>query len=61
MEDIEAYKYIFSRPGRLTAAVNYYRAKFLCVDKPQPDTKLTVPTLVIWVTTDDYLTINKKQ
>ena len=51
MEDIEAYKCIFSRPGRLTAAVNYYRAMLLYADKPQPETKLKVPTLVIWVTT----------
>ncbi|XP_055311528.1 epoxide hydrolase 2-like [Sitodiplosis mosellana] len=27
-EDLEAYKYTFSRPGALTAAINYYRANF---------------------------------
>ncbi|EDV22598.1 uncharacterized protein TRIADDRAFT_58987 [Trichoplax adhaerens] len=54
-EDIEAYKYNFSRPGRLTAAINYYRAKFFYPPKPSPEGKLKVPTLVIWGEADPVL------
>lgn len=55
MEDINAYKYVFSRPGRLTAAVNYYRAMFLYPGKPVSSDKLKVPTLVIWVRINEIL------
>ena len=55
MEDIDAYKCVFSRPGRFTAAINYYRAMFLCPVKPIPDAKLQVPTLVIWVIIKNFI------
>ncbi len=57
---VEAYKFAFSRPGALTAALNYYR-NMLTAPKKKPnkeeektvkgDTlrKTQIPTLIIWV------------
>jgi pimeloyl-ACP methyl ester carboxylesterase len=51
-EDSEAYKYIYSQPGAITAPVNYYRALFRgrsLVDKDGPkEQPIEVPTLLIW-------------
>ena len=49
-EMIEAYKYVFSQPGALTAAINYYR----CVVKQKEEKRerskmIDTPTLIIWV------------
>lgn len=50
-EVIEAYKYTFSRPGALTAALNYYRSMFSGTShlKKQSRQLIEVPTLIIWV------------
>jgi pimeloyl-ACP methyl ester carboxylesterase len=55
-DDIAEYKRAFNRPGRLTAAINYYRA---AARWPQdlsgfPQT-FRVPTLLIWGERDSYL------
>lgn len=45
-EDAEAYKYVYSQPGAITAPINYYRAIFrsaVPAEKP-----IEVPTLLIW-------------
>ncbi|XP_025105522.1 epoxide hydrolase 4-like [Pomacea canaliculata] len=58
-EDIEAYKYTFSRSG-LTGPINFYRAAFE-VERRPPDQSgsrskgISVPTLVLWGTEDAAL------
>lgn len=51
---VEAYKYVFSQPGALTAPINYYRCMFrqersAVNDRAPPRKKIEVPSLVIWV------------
>lgn len=50
-EDVEAFKYSMSRPGRVTSFLNYYRA---AVRYPPPEKigKIESPTLMIWGTGD---------
>ena len=50
-EVIEAYKYTFSQPGALTAAINYHRCIFSQVfnQRVQPRQLIEVPSLIIWV------------
>ncbi|XP_054161801.1 epoxide hydrolase 4-like [Oppia nitens] len=59
-EDIEAYKYYFSRPGALTGPINYYRAlqRNYALDFWQniKNKKIKAPTLVIWGRNDLALT-----
>jgi pimeloyl-ACP methyl ester carboxylesterase len=59
-QEIEAYKYVFSKPGGMTCPVNWYRATTLMSgscgsltgDGPY---RITVPTLVIWGKLDTAL------
>lgn len=58
-DDMEAYKKELSRPGALTAAINYYRALGRAVawgleSSPDevPRRSLAVPTLLIWADDD---------
>ncbi|KAL1486885.1 hypothetical protein MTO96_031174 [Rhipicephalus appendiculatus] len=57
-EEEEAHKYMFSKNGSLTAALNYYRA-FLH-DKDQlrklPYRKINVTTIILWAEKDEFLT-----
>jgi len=52
---VEVYKYNFSTPGALTAAVNYYRCLLSSKKKEGKSVKgdvlekTKIPTLVIWV------------
>ena len=48
---VEAYKYTFSQPGALTAALNYYRCIFQQRREARraPMKNIEVPTLIIWV------------
>ena len=48
---IEAFKYVFSRPGALTAAINYYRNMFKIREKlvNSKSGKVEKPVLIIWV------------
>ncbi|KAH9518427.1 Epoxide hydrolase 4 [Bulinus truncatus] len=54
-EELNAYKYTFSQPGALTAAVNYYRAILDEVSSVPADYKYTVSSLVIWGCKDKCL------
>lgn len=56
---LEAYKYTFSKPGALTAPINYYRCMMNSRSKAAGKTsgavsngvlsKISIPTLLIWV------------
>ena len=47
---IEAYKYVFSQPGALTAPINYYRCMFKQKGERKGAPKaIETPTLIIWV------------
>lgn len=53
-EIIDHYRRNASRPGALTAMINYYRANFPAVlDEPAP--LLTLPTLLLWGEADTAL------
>ncbi|XP_013405032.1 epoxide hydrolase 4 isoform X2 [Lingula anatina] len=58
-EDIEAFKYTFSRPGTVTCAMNYIRAailgKIASGGYGKPKALIQAPTLVIWGTNDGAL------
>ena len=46
---MEAYKYVFSQPGALTAAFNYFRCVFKPRKMEKSTQKIEVPILIIWV------------
>ena len=46
---IEAYKYVFSQPGALTAPFNYFRCIFKDRKMKHSTQKIEVPILIIWV------------
>ena len=47
---VEAYKYVFSQPGALTAPLNYYRCMFNQRGEEKGAPKaIETPTLIIWV------------
>lgn len=50
-EVIEAFKYSASRPGALTAMMNYYRSMLWAPPAPEAIgvPTLEMPTLIIWV------------
>lgn len=50
-EVIEAYKYVFSRPGALTPPINYYRNLTIQARafKKGPFKKINLPVLFLWV------------
>ena len=49
-EMVEAYKYVFSQPGALTAPINYYRCMFQQKrEKKGAPKAIETPTLIIWV------------
>ncbi|ESP05421.1 hypothetical protein LOTGIDRAFT_181264 [Lottia gigantea] len=52
-EDIEAYKYAFSKPETLTSAINYYRAAFRYGSRRRP--KVESKTKIIWGCKDGAL------
>lgn len=55
-EILEAYKYTFSKPGALTAPLNYYRCMFsVPLSKESAKTPIAVPTLIIWGDDDGAL------
>jgi len=49
-EEVEEYLSVFTQPGALTAALNWYRGSFGMPqsDAPQVPEKVATPTLVIW-------------
>ena len=52
LEDVEAYRYVFSQPGALKYPINYYRGTFLVDMKYGP--AITMPTLLIWGDSDAF-------
>lgn len=56
-EDVECFKYTFSKPGALTGPINYYRAaaKFLFPDPPLPRPTSFVPGLFMLGEGDKYI------
>lgn len=55
-EDIEAFKYCFSKPGAFTGPINYYRANFGQLQKLNPnDGAVLPPGLLIAGEKDDFL------
>jgi pimeloyl-ACP methyl ester carboxylesterase len=55
--DVRLYQRALTRPGALTAALNYYRAAFLRGPRllAEADRPIRTPTLVIWGERDPYL------
>jgi epoxide hydrolase 4 len=55
-EDVRLYKQALSRPGALTAAINYYRAALRYRREGQRSLRrITAPTLLLWGERDRYL------
>lgn len=56
-DDVEVYKYVFSKEGALTGPINYYRAaaKFLFPDPPLPRPTNFVPGLFMIGEGDRYI------
>ncbi len=54
-EDIRRYKEALSRPGALTAALNYYRAAFRHPAEARATRPIQAPALLIWGEHDRYL------
>jgi pimeloyl-ACP methyl ester carboxylesterase len=58
-EELEAYKYTYSRKGAWTPPINYYRQNFSIakslVEPPKPLSIIRVPTLFIWGDGDIHL------
>ncbi len=52
--DLDRYAEAWSRPGALTAMLNYYRA---LRERPQPETPVRIqpPTLILWGEKDAFL------
>ena len=56
--DIERYVDAASRPGALTAQINYYRAlPRLMLREPNRTRKIDVPVLVVWGDRDRYMSV----
>lgn len=56
-EDEAAYLQAWRRPGALTAGLNYYRANQKIGATLAADTRVAVPTLVIWGDKDPYFSL----
>jgi pimeloyl-ACP methyl ester carboxylesterase len=46
--DLESYRGAWSAPRAITAMINWYRAALWNPPRPPPDTRIHVPTLLIW-------------
>jgi pimeloyl-ACP methyl ester carboxylesterase len=57
-EDAEGYVQALSRPGSLTAALNYYRANLAFPIKPSKPVTVTVPALIVWGEQDAALDLS---
>ncbi|XP_074597832.1 epoxide hydrolase 4-like [Brevipalpus obovatus] len=56
-EELEAYKFTFSRPAATTCAINYYRANFDLSKSSKITSKISCPTMVVWGQDDTFLTL----
>jgi len=55
-EDIEKYKEAWSKPGAMTAMLNWYRAALWYRPRSTSDMRVHVPTLMLWGVNDVALT-----
>ena len=55
-EVIEAYKYVYSQPGAVTAPLNYYRCIFKNSKMKMGAKRIEVPILIIWVSSRESWT-----
>ncbi len=56
METVEAWKYVFSRPGALTPPLNYIRCVFnIGKGTRRASGPVTTPTLLVWGDKDAFL------
>jgi pimeloyl-ACP methyl ester carboxylesterase len=53
--DLERYRSAWSEPGAMTAMIHWYRAAMRNQPAPPPDTRVHVPTMMIWGTKDRFL------
>lgn len=53
--DLDRYRSAWSEPGAITAMINWYRAAMRDRSTPPSDTRVRVPTLIIWGTSDNFL------
>lgn len=56
-EEIEVYKYYFSKPGAMTPPLNWYRARHSSPPPKIRSVRITMPTLVIWGVNDLALSL----
>ena len=54
-DDVEKHVKAFSKPGKLTAAINYYRAALRPVFRLGKSSMVSAPTLLLWGMKDRYL------
>lgn len=55
-EDIEAFKYTFSKPGGFTSPLNYYRANIRSTrNRPKKELDINAPGLMMFGELDDFL------
>ncbi|GFR61385.1 epoxide hydrolase 4-like [Elysia marginata] len=55
----DAYRYVYSQSGALTASINYYRAVFQQVgDKVQHDLNYSMPVLLLWGVEDTAIDLS---
>lgn len=58
-EDVEAWKYTYSKPHALTGPINYYRAMMRRFGTPPKSARMvTPPTLIIWGEKDAALDVS---
>jgi hypothetical protein len=57
-EMVEAYKYVFSQPGAITAPLNYYRCILKGMNMKMGSKKIEVPILIIWVSSREGWTLS---
>jgi pimeloyl-ACP methyl ester carboxylesterase len=53
--DVDKYAKAFSKPGKISAAVNYYRAALRSMLRPKRGARVAAPTLLIWGGRDKFL------
>lgn len=53
--DLERYREAWSRPGAVTAMIDWYRALFRTATSRSPELPIEVPTLLIWGPNDPVL------
>lgn len=54
-EDLAVYREAWSQPGAITAMLNWYRAAFRARPRWPDNLRVTVPTLLLWGTSDRFL------